>query len=177
MKPARRLFFALWPPAGLATALHAGAAELQLRWGGRVMRGDTLHLTLAVLGQVAEADLAALSALAAGIAAENFHLHITQMAYWEHNRIVYAGFAPNPGLDRLAARLRQACVDNGFLEAAAGFFPHLTLLRQAIPGGDLPQLPPLSWPVDDFVLVDSRPDADGAHYEVLGRWNLGMPSA
>lgn len=131
MSKTRRLFFALWPPAAVAAALHGRAADLQARWGGRVMRADTLHLTLAFLGPVAEADLADVHALAAGIAAEEFPLHFTQMAYWEHNQLVYGGLGPSPGLDLLAARLRQACVDNGFLDAGERFFPHVTLLRRA----------------------------------------------
>jgi 2'-5' RNA ligase len=28
------------------------------------------------------------------------------------------------------------------------------------------------WPIGDFVLVASRTEADGAHYEVIRRWPL-----
>jgi 2'-5' RNA ligase len=49
--------------------------------------------------------------------------------------------------------------------------PHVTLLRNTA-GGALPECDPVRWPVRDFVLVASRTDADGAHYEVIRRWPL-----
>lgn len=173
MKDSHRLFFALWPPAEVAAALYRQAEDLHDRWGGRVMRQDTLHLTLAFLGNVTTADLPAISAVADGVAAAAFDLKLIHLSYWAHNAIVHAGCSPSPGLDHLARTLRQACVDNGFLETAEGFSPHLTLLRKASPGSDLPEIGTITWPVESFVLVESRPDQDGAHYRVLGRWNLG----
>lgn len=176
MKDSRRLFFALWPPGDLAARLYRDSGEIQARWGGRLMRPDTLHLTLAFLGDVANPDLPALLRLAEQIEAEAFELHLAGLAYWAHNGIVHAGLVPSPGLERLAFALRRACQKSGFLESASGFTPHLTLIRKATPGGDLPDLPPLGWRVDAFVLVESRPDQDGAHYEVLGRWKLASPA-
>ena len=63
----RRLFFALWPDAPAAAALYRVAAESREACGGRLMRPETLHLTLAYLGRVADRCLP--SVLAAGAAA------------------------------------------------------------------------------------------------------------
>ena len=47
-----RLFFALWPSPPLAASLAGWAQQARLTCGGRAMRTETLHLTLAFLGPV-----------------------------------------------------------------------------------------------------------------------------
>ena len=47
-----RLFFALWPPEDLSRALADGAEALARRFGGKPARRETIHLTLAFLGEV-----------------------------------------------------------------------------------------------------------------------------
>ena len=56
MTPPRRIFFALWPEPGVARQLDALAGAAHAVCGGRRMRRDTLHLTLAFLGDVADAQ-------------------------------------------------------------------------------------------------------------------------
>lgn len=46
-----RLFFALWPDAATGDALSRTGKLLHQHWGGRLMRADTLHITLAFLGR------------------------------------------------------------------------------------------------------------------------------
>ena len=46
----QRLFFALWPDDATRDALDRTGKWLHRHWGGRRMRADTLHLTLAFLG-------------------------------------------------------------------------------------------------------------------------------
>ena len=46
-----RLFFAYWPSAETAQALMDWVRRAHALYGGRMMRSDTLHLTLAFLGQ------------------------------------------------------------------------------------------------------------------------------
>jgi 2'-5' RNA ligase len=45
-----RLFFALWPDAATVRMLTQWAQQAHAACGGRIMRPDTLHLTLAFLG-------------------------------------------------------------------------------------------------------------------------------
>jgi len=45
-----RLFFALWPDDATRDALNRTGKWLHQHWGGRRMRADTLHITLAFLG-------------------------------------------------------------------------------------------------------------------------------
>ena len=47
-----RLFYALWPAPTLANSLVSWAEQARPATGGRIMRTETLHLTLAFLGNI-----------------------------------------------------------------------------------------------------------------------------
>jgi 2'-5' RNA ligase len=155
-----RLFFASWPPPAVAKALAQWAREAQRGCGGRMTREDTIHLTLAFLG---EADPQ--GALATGRAARMraTSLPIDVARYWSHNRIVWVG----PG--EVPAELADLARALGETRKFAG---HVTLLRKARPPAQLPPLPPLEWPVREFLLVNSILGPDGPSYEVLERFAL-----
>lgn len=172
--PARaRMFFALWPGAAVAGALHARGRALQAECGGRLMRRDTVHLTLAFLGDIAVSRLGALEAVAQAVRGERFVLDFDRVGSWHGNRILWTGCSGVPAplqalADALAAGLRAA----GFELEARAFAPHVTLVRNAVrPPRELAR-EALHWPVASFVLVASERDAKGAHYRVLGRWPL-----
>src|SRR5690606_8642239 len=59
----RRVFFALWPDRETAGLLSGWARHAHAAFGGRIMRADTLHLTLAFLGSVPHDRVAELAAL------------------------------------------------------------------------------------------------------------------
>lgn len=168
----KRCFFALWPDEALADSLHETARAAQGGCGGRLMRRDNLHLTLAFLGELAVDRVAAAMAAADGLAGtQGFDLPLDRLGYWQHNRILWAG-GVSPGLtflaETLAARLRAA----SFTLETRAFAAHVTLLRDAR-CEVVPTLPaPLAWPVREFVLAESRPTSAGARYDVIGRWPL-----
>jgi 2'-5' RNA ligase len=174
----RRCFFALWPDAALAGALHALGKAAHADCGGRLMRRDTLHLTLAFLGDIPDARVDDAMRVADAIAVEPFDLTLDRLGYWKHNRIIWTGGVPHAGhsmsprltflADALAAGLRQA----GFSLDSRSFAAHVTLLRDARCAG-VPAMPqPLSWPAREFVLAESAPSREGAHYEIVARWPL-----
>lgn len=164
-----RLFFGLWPPRVAAEELHAWAMEARHSTGGRVTRADTIHLTLAFLGDTGPARTEAAIAAARRVRATRTVLAIEQAVYWNHNRIVWAGpQATDPSLaDRLCAELRA----EGFTIETRPFKAHVTLIRKAGPGL-LPELPRIDWPVHSFVLVRSELSAKGAAYRVLEEFPL-----
>ncbi len=141
------------------------------------MRGETLHLTLAFLGEIpAERVATAMSAAESLASTEAFDLTLDRLDYWQHNRILWAGgVSPRLTLlaDTLAGRLREA----GFTLDARAFAAHVTLLRDAR-CDSVPSLPaPLAWPVREFVLAESRPTAAGARHDIIGRWPLAAGHA
>ena len=175
-----RLFFALWPDDALATCLEAVATAAALRFGGRPTRRETLHLTLAFLGDVAGAELPGLIAAGRRVGVAPFTLQIDRLGCWRHNRLLWAGCRPEPGLDRLLAQLQLALAEAGRPQPARphAFMPHLTLIRK-LPASTLPDqvrlfppgdMPP--WHCSRFRLVASQLSAAGSAYTTLAEFPL-----
>ncbi len=168
-----RVFFALWPDAVTATALHGRGRHLHARCGGRVMRRDTLHLTLAFLGDVPATRLEVLNRLAARLKGEAFDLVLDRSGSWQRNRIVWLAPATMPAaLAALVKALAEALGAAGFRVEARPFSPHITLLRNAHAAPPDDAFVPLRWRVGGFALVASERRSEGACYRVLGRWRF-----
>lgn len=172
-----RVFFALWPSDAERAALAAWQLPLHQLCGGRAMRAETLHATLVFLGDVEENRLEALQLAAQEVEAHAFQLPFDVAHYWQHNRILFASASEAPpllldlvdGLERSLSRHR-------FHFDQRPYKLHLTLLRNAQCGSaPLPLLPRAVWRMRDFALVQSKPDENGANYQVLARFRLKPP--
>lgn len=176
-----RVFFALWPESELSGQLGGMAADLAGHFGGRATRRETVHLTLAFLGQVAEARLPELIAVAGQIRGESCVLTLDRLGYWPRQHLLWAGCKEVPAaLSSLAENLCAALGTAGFaVDAAHGrdFIPHLTLVRK-LPRqpAALPETAPLTWPCSRFVLVRSQLSPAGPDYRRLAEFNLGERS-
>ncbi|KAB2963089.1 RNA 2',3'-cyclic phosphodiesterase [Zoogloea sp.] len=167
----RRLFLALWPGLEQVRQLDRLAGIAEALGGGRRMRPETLHMTLAFLGEVAESRIPDLCGVMAECEAEPFALEIDQLGYWPANHILWAGCRQPPAqLGRLVAGLQDALGRVGLSPARRDFFPHVTLLRKAQPVQALPEPVPIAWPVDEWWLVESRRDAGAGAYHRLAAW-------
>ncbi len=165
-----RLFFALWPDDATRDALDRTGKWLHQHWGGRRMRADTLHITLAFLGRTPVDRLDAAIACADAVAVDPYALLLDQAGYWRHNRIGWLGVSKTPPqhvelVKALNAQLRMA----GFSVDNRPHVPHVTLLRKS-DGGEVPACRAVAWPVKDFALVKSVAESGGARYEVMRRW-------
>jgi len=168
-----RLFFAAWPPPRTALGLYRWASEAARETRGRVTRAETIHLTLAFLGEIEESRISAVIDAGRAIVGKAHALPIEQARYWPHNRIVWVG--PNetpPPLAALAADLKGLLMGKGFEVERRAFEAHVTLIRKARAPRELPPLPELDWPVNEFVLVRSTLSNEGSSYDVLGRFAL-----
>lgn len=167
-----RLFFALWPDAATRTALNRTGKWLHKHWGGRRMRADTLHLTLAFLGRTPVAQLDALTASVDAIKSSAFDLILDQPGYWGHNKIGWLGLGkPPPQLGELVDALAVAIQQSGVAFDVRPHVPHVTLLRNTA-GGEVPMCESVHWPVSDFVLVSSRTEVAGTYYDLVRHWPL-----
>ena len=167
-----RLFFALWPDDATRDVLNRTGKWLHQHWGGRRMRADTLHITLAFLGSTPAEQLDTLVACADTVHSEPFELNLDQAGYWRHNRIGWLGASQTPPQYlELVGLLNAALQAAGFPVDTRPHVPHVTLLRNSA-GGEVLTCEPVLWPVSDFVLVSSRTEAEGAYYEVIRRWPL-----
>ena len=170
--PSLRLFFALWPDDATRDALDRTGKWLHRHWGGRRMRAETLHVTLAFLGATPGDRLDALIGCADSIAAESFELVLDRPGYWRHNRVAWLGASETPPLHlALVTALNAALQTGGFPVDARQHVPHVTLLRNTA-GGEPPLCKAVRWPVRNFVLVRSHTESTGARYEVIRRWSL-----
>lgn len=164
-----RLFFALWPPAALADTLGRVAVALQREVGGRVTRTDSIHLTLAFLGDVPETAMDVLVGAPCGRPGGEMTLDV--LGAWRHNRIGW--IAPSkvpPRLAEVQSALVAWLTERGFAPDRRPYRPHVTLVRRARHALDARPAPPLVWPLDDVVLVRSELDAGGPRYRVLARF-------
>jgi 2'-5' RNA ligase len=170
--PEQRLFFALWPPAPLQTAL-AGVAAGLTDAGGSPPHRDDLHLTLVFLGNVSRERRHCAEQAAARVRGAAVDLTLDRLGHWPRSRILWAApdTVPEP-LTRLVQDLQGALQACGFAPEPRPFAPHLTLRRQA-PGQPPAALTPaLSWTAREFVLAVSRSGRPPPRYRILGRWPL-----
>ena len=170
-----RLFFALWPPPETARALGEWARAVQRDAGGRATRDETIHLTLAFLG---EADPAKAKIAAARVQSAAFDFPLDVAGYWPHNRIVWVGPQEIPApLSHLVQQLHPALAEQSFVLEKRPFAAHLTLLRKAGKPTSLPELPAVLWPADEFLLVRSSTSPHGSRYEPIERFSLSPRTA
>lgn len=182
--PTARVFFALWPSVELAEQLGRVAREAAARFGGRATRPDSIHLTLAFLGNVPEARLPELAVTAASVQAAAFAVTIDCLDYWVHNHLLWAGCSvPVPRLVTLATALRGAMSAAGFKVGRTDgkFSAHVSLVRRVPEGAVVPGTCPLPigafvWPCSRFVLVRSQLTASGSEYRIIQQFPLSGES-
>jgi len=173
-----RLFFALWPSPQSARHLATIAAETAARIGGRPTRQETIHLTLAFLGEVAEERVPELLSIGEALRTPAFDLCIDRLGHWRHNHLIWAGCSEIPApLEELARRLSRKLSDAGFAvdNGKRPFTPHVTLVRK-VPESEaetrLPGIEPIAWTCSGFALVRSRLASTGPTYKALASFPL-----
>ncbi|WP_457669313.1 RNA 2',3'-cyclic phosphodiesterase [Thiolapillus sp.] len=168
----KRLFFALWPDEAVRSRL----ADLQTRLPqgqGSWVHPQDLHITLHFLGAVSEVQQRCAEEAADGVVASPFELEIARLDFWPRPRIALAlpGKTP-PALSKLVKSLGQELASRGYKPEKRAYRPHVTLLRKTTPGMAMELSRPVRWPVDHFVLVESRPGTEPPWYKVVERWNF-----
>lgn len=172
-----RLFFALWPNEGVRVRLARWSRELHAVCGGRPTRPENLHVTLAFLGGVEDAHVAAVERAADEVGPRVASLVLDTPGYWKHNRIAWAGASVvPPELEALVAELRSALIRSRVEFDAKTFVSHVTLLRDARAPETMPSLSPIEWKLDGFALVQSvtLPSSlvGGSRYEIRKIWKV-----
>lgn len=184
-----RLFAAVEMPSALSRALSASVVRLrpappEARWPGP----ERMHLTLAFLGEVAQAraeDAAdALEAAAAGCRPFLARLGGPgAFPSWERARVLWAGIERGAAeLARLARALAAELGSRGFALEDREFVPHLTLGRLRAPADCRDLEPGLAraisscaapFRVAEAALLRSRLSPGGSSHSVLRRAALG----
>ena len=168
-----RLFFALWPAPAVRDAFFRTGHKLSRHCGGRRTRRENIHLTLAFLGAVEPEQLERVIAVADKIRLSAFSLAFNRLGWWQQNQVAWAAPSETPrALLDLFKELQIGLVQEGFKFDERRFLPHVTLLRKGNCPAAMLESEPLSWAVNDFVLVRSTLQEDRLHYAIVKRWSL-----
>jgi len=170
-----RLFFALWPDDTARRAISALAREVARRAEGRATRTETIHLTLAFLGDVETDRVLALAAIgeAAANAAPPFELRLDLVGGFREARIAWLGTEPVPGpLAALSGVLNKCLAAEEFRVDRRPFAAHVTLARKCRSVPRRESVEPVDWTVDRLTLIASELAADGSRYRTHAEWPL-----
>ena len=178
-----RAFVAIGLPEEAASALIAAQAGLP---AGRAMERETLHLTLAFLGDRPEPEIEDAHYALDAIRASGFALTLAGLGMFEQGRgrTIHAAAVPEPALAFLREKVVQALRGAGLPLERTRFRPHVTIARMnAAPTPDEAErlrafvargagFRAGPFPVRDFALMRSRLGRGGASYEALARYPL-----
>ncbi|GAB2901804.1 RNA 2',3'-cyclic phosphodiesterase [Paralcaligenes sp. KSB-10] len=170
-----RLFFALWPSPEIAAELAGWGHAAHSLCGGRIMQPETLHMTLAFLGNTPRVRVDELVHVAADWPVSLGALTLRRLGRFKRPNIVWAGPADGDTdriawLDSLYDMLWIRLESMGWHRPESAFRPHVSLLRNAGPGKlDSLSCSPIFWRPEQCVLVASRPNVPESRYQVLVR--------
>ncbi len=181
-----RLFVALPIPARVRDTLDSFVtprrdADPALRF----VPAENWHLTLAFLGDVPEDRHDRLIAGLQDVATHSRELAVTlegggAFPHPGAARVIWLGAAHGePGLAALARRVRQACARAAVPHEGGQFTAHLTLARAHQPQRVdrwltiVDAIPPLSWLVSGFTLVESTLNRGGSIYRPVEEFTFG----
>ncbi|WP_163557934.1 RNA 2',3'-cyclic phosphodiesterase [Halomonas sp. NO4] len=164
-----RLFLALVPPPALRERLGELADLAHAHCGGRRVPDESLHLTLAFLGEVEKTRAEALADWVRGLTIAPGEWRLDAWGHFRRPGIVWVGGQrPDPALTALHHRLWEALEPRGFATRPGRFVPHITLLRQAArPDPDTLPAPALSWAYARLDLMRSVSGHRGVRYHCL----------
>ena len=173
------LFFALWPDDDVRERIASAARHLKQVHAprGRWIGPDRYHLTLRFLGEhstLPDPLIAACRAAGDAVRAAPFSFALDVAASFSNRRIPWwlgCHAMPAP-LDALWSALAESLAANGIAQdEPTPRAAHVTILRDADRRLAPEPIDPISWSVDDFVLVDSAIGA-ASSYRIVHRWPL-----
>jgi 2'-5' RNA ligase len=185
-EPARRVFFALWPGAALQTTLARATHKSVSACGGRPVPAQSLHVTLAFLGSVAERRIGELEVIGDRIAAfcagEGANaappeLVFDRIEHWQKAQIICATVGTESAdaatvVQSLADALKNETLAAGFAPDLKPFRAHVTVARKVARPTLALDMHSVPWAVTGLALVESRTAPGGAIYSVINSWTL-----
>ena len=158
----RRVFFSLWPDDEVRERITAIAREWASRSQGVAIRPANFHVTLAFLGALSAPALDRARAVGAALHGAPFEFSLDTIESWAAAEVLcLTATQPEPTLLSLAARLRFSLLAQQVDSSPQEFRPHVSLARRPAARIDAP-IGPVSWPVCEFVLVESVNSRSGS---------------
>ena len=172
-----RLFFALPLPLDAKRVL---GGWMEAHPGPRWARPEGLHLTLAFLGELPEADHSALSACGRAVSSRHgaFELETAGLSRFPRPQgasILFLEVRASSPLQALVTDLRGELRNAGLPLDPKPFRPHLTLARPRKPWSCADGPGPMAWRAERLLLLESRQGPTGSEYREAGAWELIKP--
>ena len=109
-----RLFFAAWPDAETRESLRAAGGALELDEGSRRVPAENYHLTLAFIGEVPAARVAAMRYIGESQRGAQATLRFDGYEYWPKAQVVVAAASECPvPLEALCRSLHAGLAQHG----------------------------------------------------------------
>ena len=165
-----RMFFALWPGPAAAKELAHVAASLAQVAGGKPQPVEKIHMTLAFLGSLDEAQLGSAVLAAAPLRAAEVIMTVDCVGSFRRSKIGWAAPSlPVESLSRLQSALATRLRERGFTLEDRAFTPHITLVRKLSKPVPRAPMPAIQWESRAFTLVETTGDG---RYEIRESWGL-----
>lgn len=174
-----RLFVALSLPEIVCDSLSQLQSGLI---GARWTPDESMHLTLAFIGEVDRHGLSEIVSALQSISASGFDLRLSGCDFFGDRkpRTLWVGAAANPALTHLQTKVETALRRVGLNLDRRKFTPHVTIAYlKGVSQGEAASFCAMHglynagpFPVDGFHLYESRLGSEGAHYEILETYSL-----
>ncbi len=174
-----RLFFGLEIDPTIKDRLLAIRSPVA---GARWQTAAQLHLTLAFVGGVSEAQVDAVHRAGEAVSMAPFRIAVQGIGAFgkpERPRNLWAGVTPEQPVATLHRLLFEALAREGFEREDRRFRPHITLSRFRQPAGSVTHLLAQygqaafgEMVVSRFALFQSTPDHQGSRYTAVARFPL-----
>jgi 2'-5' RNA ligase len=166
--------------------LNSVVAPLRSNSGGlRWVEPKSWHITLQFLGNATPEQHACLTARLGEVRSAPVPVELGSLGCFEPAGDLFADVAVTPGLVALAEGVVAATGQCGFAAETRPFHPHITLARakgrghgvgrRTLASGARTRLVFSRFTAQEFLLYESHLRAEGARYEVRGRFPLHEP--
>jgi len=140
------------------------------------MLSSNLHITLHFIGNVSGQQMSCLHQAAQTVSGTSFELTLDHYGYFKKPKVFWMGLDQMPSsLIQLHNHLARAFQECDYQSEKRDYSPHVTLMRKLSAPGNLCQLNPVVWQINNFVLVESIAIDNGVRYEVIEKYPLMSP--
>lgn len=168
-----RLFFALLPDRDTRQRITTATRELGLGPASRLVRPESLHMTLAFVADVPASQVAALREIGGAQRIPAFTIPFDAYEYWPKAKVVVAAARESPlSLNLLWRQIHAALPKHNLAPTLPRLRPHVTLARKVSQAPVLQAMSAFDLRAQSFSLMHSDTTGAWPIYTVVDTWPL-----